>query len=321
MTISYVRAFARHETFHPRYGWLRKAVRAAGANPACFLESDATVRLGVGKNMVRAIRYWGLAYGLLEETAIPARPRLMGAKPTRLAEFLMGKDATDAYLENPTSLWLLHWQLLREGSMAPTWYMTFNRFPQREFSDGELTTWLQRELALDGVADLALSSVEKDVSCLLRMYGSPSASALTTTLASPFSALRLVDQLGSPSHRYRITYGPKAGLAPELVVIVALEAMFGSAPEARSIGLAALATGAHGPGRAFGLAEDEIADAIGRAALRVPGFELSMHAGARHLAVAREPLELSGDLFRSIYEVPDRRFDLADLTKLESAAA
>ena len=51
-----VQAFARHETFHPRYGWFRKGLAAAAHRPAVFAREDAPVELGVGKNMVRAIR-------------------------------------------------------------------------------------------------------------------------------------------------------------------------------------------------------------------------------------------------------------------------
>ena len=52
--------FARHETFHPRYGWFRKAYSHVDADPHVFSREDAPVRVGVGKNMVRAIRFWAL---------------------------------------------------------------------------------------------------------------------------------------------------------------------------------------------------------------------------------------------------------------------
>jgi len=48
--------FARHETFHPWFGWLKKGFDAATQDPEVFLREDAPVRLGVGKNMVNAIR-------------------------------------------------------------------------------------------------------------------------------------------------------------------------------------------------------------------------------------------------------------------------
>src|SRR5215472_11015109 len=62
-------AFARHETFHPRYGWLAKGYAAAADDPGIFVNEAATVTLGVGKNMVRAIRYWMAAFKLAEERA------------------------------------------------------------------------------------------------------------------------------------------------------------------------------------------------------------------------------------------------------------
>ncbi len=54
--------FARHETFHLRYGWIHKGFTEAARNPNIFLEADVTVTLGVGKNMVSAIRFWSSAF-------------------------------------------------------------------------------------------------------------------------------------------------------------------------------------------------------------------------------------------------------------------
>ena len=59
--------FARHESFYPRFGWLWKAVNLTQTAPDLFLRPDATVELGVGKNMVRAIRYWGIATRAVSE--------------------------------------------------------------------------------------------------------------------------------------------------------------------------------------------------------------------------------------------------------------
>jgi hypothetical protein len=51
-------AFGRHETFPLRYSWLTKGIQALLADPGVFQSDEATVTLGVGKNMVSAIRYW-----------------------------------------------------------------------------------------------------------------------------------------------------------------------------------------------------------------------------------------------------------------------
>lgn len=85
-------AFARHETFHPRYGWLTKGFTMASRNPHVFWDYDAPVVLGVGKNMVRAIHYWLEAFKVWH-----------GENPTSLGSHLLRK--WDPYLEDPASLW------------------------------------------------------------------------------------------------------------------------------------------------------------------------------------------------------------------------
>lgn len=53
-------AFGRHETFALRYSWLTKGYQknVASKKEDVFTSDNATVELGVGKNMVAAIRYW-----------------------------------------------------------------------------------------------------------------------------------------------------------------------------------------------------------------------------------------------------------------------
>ena len=59
-------AFGRHETFALRYSWLTKGFQAVQADSEVFASNEATVTLGVGKNMVNAIRYWLLASRLIQ---------------------------------------------------------------------------------------------------------------------------------------------------------------------------------------------------------------------------------------------------------------
>src|SRR3974390_179077 len=59
--------FSSHETFVFRHSWLKKAVDAVIEDPEIFTRDSAIVTLGVGKNMVRSIRHWGLATGILAE--------------------------------------------------------------------------------------------------------------------------------------------------------------------------------------------------------------------------------------------------------------
>src|SRR5215475_2154443 len=54
-----------HESFPCRYTWLPKAVRGLDVDSKLFADEEkAMVDLGVGKNMVRSIRFWSLATGM-----------------------------------------------------------------------------------------------------------------------------------------------------------------------------------------------------------------------------------------------------------------
>ena len=86
--------FARHETFCPRYGWLKKGFdRVAGYNGHegdgnIFDRDDAIEKLGVGKNMVRSIRFWCMAFKIIENASGPLR--IGGTmKPTQFGEALL----------------------------------------------------------------------------------------------------------------------------------------------------------------------------------------------------------------------------------------
>jgi len=151
-------SFARHETFHPRFSWLKKGFDAASENSNIFLQEDAPVRLGVGKNMVRSIRYWCRAFKVLEND-----------QPTDFGKKLLGDGGWDPFLEDPASLWLLHWNLLKPTCEAAAWYYVFNFFRQVEFTADDLIREIQEYTSQLGKR-IADSSIKKDVTCLLRMY-------------------------------------------------------------------------------------------------------------------------------------------------------
>ena len=53
--------FGGHEKFVFRHGWLKKGVDGVREKPLIFNSDEALMTLGVGKNMVRSIRYGALA--------------------------------------------------------------------------------------------------------------------------------------------------------------------------------------------------------------------------------------------------------------------
>src|SRR5690606_23173426 len=156
-----------------------------------------TVRLGVGKNMVNAIRYWGAAFDLLDEVRLPGRGRMTSLVPSALAEALFDESGWDPYLEDPASLWLLHWRLLRPRCIAPVWWLASNAFEPAQFTEEQLLHAVEEHVAsAPEWAKIAPGSIKKDVDCVLRMYAPTRArgrEAFEDVLDCPFRELGLIE--------------------------------------------------------------------------------------------------------------------------------
>lgn len=62
--------FRAHDTFFIRKGWLSKGMRCVANKPDVFIAHDENPMdvLGIGANMVKAMRYWLQAVGLTKES-------------------------------------------------------------------------------------------------------------------------------------------------------------------------------------------------------------------------------------------------------------
>lgn len=110
-------SFAGHDSFQCRQLWLKKGYDYVqeGKN---FNDEDAVVKLGVGKNMVSSIRYWLKAFNIIDKKEIP----------TEFGKRLFNdENGYDPFLEDEASLWLLHYQLVKNG-VASIYSIIFNEF-------------------------------------------------------------------------------------------------------------------------------------------------------------------------------------------------
>ncbi len=282
--------FARHETFHPRFGWLKKGFDRATQDPELFLREDAPVRLGVGKNMVRSIRYWCAAFKLLESD-----------RPTNFGEQLLSVTGWDPYLEDPASLWLLHWKLLEQPCQATAWDFTFNEFRLVEFTVEDLFYQLcdYRDREAPRIVE---SSLRKDVSCLLRMYvQQPSkATASEDSLDCPFTELGLIHTAGDSRH-YTFRVGEKRSLPAEVTVYACLHHAIRTAGTARTLPIANLLYDAGSPGLVFKLTESAVCEAIERVARRWKTINLTDAAGKLQFVFEDEPTALAEAILSGYY--------------------
>jgi hypothetical protein len=109
--------FSGHDSFQCRQLWLKKGYDYVqeGKN---FNDEDAVVQLGVGKNMVSSIRFWLKAFNVIDNKDIP----------TEFGKRLFDDETGyDPFLEDEASLWLLHYQLVKNG-FASIYSIIFNEF-------------------------------------------------------------------------------------------------------------------------------------------------------------------------------------------------
>ncbi len=189
-------AFGRHETFPLRYSWLTKGFQGLCNDPHLFESEDATVRLGVGKNMVSAIRYWLQAARLIERKGNRYESTMLGVH-------VFGVEGYDPYLEDEATIWLIHWLIATNAQLATAWFWFFNRFHKPEFTAQELATALADFAKAKVNGRTSAKTIKQDASILLRMYSRTRTSARTPledVLDSPLALLGLVQPDVSGKH-------------------------------------------------------------------------------------------------------------------------
>lgn len=134
--------FSGHESFPARYPWLPKAYKAILHNPEIFADdNNAMVTLGVGKNMVKSIRFWVQAFGVAR-----AAHNTPGLAITEFGHQLFGEHGNDPFLEDIQTLWLLHWKLssIKEDPLF-AWYFLLFRWPEPQFYRSEILNQFTKE--------------------------------------------------------------------------------------------------------------------------------------------------------------------------------
>lgn len=316
--------FARHETFHPRYGWFRKAYAATKRDPHIFTREDAPALIGVGKNMVRAIRFWGLAAKLIDGD------RQTGSVSTKFGHALFGESGWDPYMEDPGTLWLLHWKLLAPLSLLPVWWIAFNEFHAVEFTDEVLDHAVT--VGLDSVGEWKKphsSSVRKDVNALLRTYAPAERSkrsgrSIDDRLDCPLRELGLIRR-SQATGSYRFVLGAKPTLPSAIVSYAVLDYLARTKTGGNTATLSRLTHEPGAPGYAFKLAEADLFAALQQTATTTDALELASPNGVPQLSWFGDPADVADEVLSSYYntasETEGSEGDQLELFHLEKSIA
>ncbi len=259
----YRHQFSGHETFPLRYGWLKNAFDAVSQseelteNKSVFLADDAIARFGVGKNMVASMRYWATAAGIIADAPTPNRIDI-----TPLGRKIFGENGLDSYMENPATLWLVHWQLCGRPDRT-TWYWTFNHYPAVTFDREHLVKGLVSLASERDWARVSGATVKRDVECFVRTYAArPSSGKISheDALECPLTELGLIRAIGKKDG-FRLVRGAKSSLG-DGVFAYALIDFWSRFSNANTLSFEAVAHEPGSPGRVFLLDENDLVDRL-----------------------------------------------------------
>ena len=249
-------SFSGHETFPFRYGWIPKGVQQVLQYDDLFARDDAVVILGVGKNMVQSILYWTKVLGMVYS---PMRGKY---EVTRLGKNIFGDDGWDPYLEDPGTLWLLHWRLASRIESASTWYLAFTVWNSSEFTRTNLEDWLLKIAKQYPSTRVTPSSLHRDIDVFLRTYipADSNRNIMTEdTFDCPLVELGLIEEI-EQSGTYRFIRGSKSSL-PDLIFLYGLMDYWDQLPQKQeAISFEKLLHSAGSPGAVFKLSENALAD-------------------------------------------------------------
>ena len=135
----------KHGSFYLRSGWGTKIIQAVEADNMIFSpanEQEAVDRIGLGRVMIKALRYWADASGLTTEE------KVQGGIAERRTDLFDLLEANDRYFQKPGSLLLLHRNIALNEENATAWYWAFNEFDKQAFTKEEFVDGLHYFLDL-----------------------------------------------------------------------------------------------------------------------------------------------------------------------------
>lgn len=242
--------FRAHDTFFIRKGWLSKGMERIVEKPDLFVDKEENPMdvLGIGSNMVKALRYWLQTVGLCQEPNKGKRVQTL----TNLGQLVYDNDR---YIEELGTLYLLQYKLASQMEDATAWYFFFNEFAMSEFTREEFVQSLQNYILMkEDSNSVAIRSLNDDFACIINTYlprykSNPGKVSAENNIDCPFGELGLVDIANKKQKTYKKTIPAAKSLNPWVVLAVMVEEAKGK----KEIALNELLTAPRNIGKVFNL--------------------------------------------------------------------
>lgn len=253
-------SFSGHQTFPFRYTWLKKGVDAVMNKAHIFTEDDAPVTLGVGKNMVSSIRHWCVTAGLIQKKKDTSNHQ-RGFEVTDEGKTIFATNTgKDQYIENPATLWWIHWRIATNIEQAATWFWAFNVLNYPEFTRDslikDLMDWIKQQENIKKPP--AKNTIKQDVSCFLRTYclsQSADIVIIEDTFDSPLVELNLIQEVPG-ENRFQFNLGAKPSLTDSMLALTITDFWNLWFPERNALSFSEIMYSKSSPGQVFKLDEN-----------------------------------------------------------------
>lgn len=251
----HARVFSGHESFTCRYGWLPKLYEAVQQDEELFTcDERAILTLGLGNNMVKAVRFWGQVFGLV-------RVHRGMARNTELARRLLDADTgIDPYLEDLGSLWRLHWIVTTQAGLG-SWVTVFLELQDAQITRDRLID-LVRSRAVAARGSVTQRTATNHVDIFLRTYDWARFEAATLgedASGCPFQELHLIETSAVNGQTLvSVKRGPKPLLDVRAFAFALNDYWQGTAPGSQSLSVRSLLVDRRSPGVVYRLDEGSL---------------------------------------------------------------
>jgi hypothetical protein len=276
--------FSGHDSFQCRQLWLKKGFDFVQEGQS-FNDEDAVVKLGVGKNMVSAIRYWLKAFNIIDNKD----------KPTEFGiKLLDNEDGLDPFLEDDASLWLLHYQLIKTG-LASTYSIIFNEFRKEKlfFNKETYVNYLKRRKETETALAFNDNTVADDFIVFVKMYqGSESSKDVEDSFSGILSEIELLKTIlvDNPNGKGKIEqYQIENTERDKLPEAVLLFSIIDNPNYGNSISLNSLEYDSNSPGSIFALNRSGLTNKITDIVGNYKNITFTDHAGIKELQFKNKP--------------------------------